>query len=484
MSDSNDRLLLINESILTDIADAIRTKTGKSQKIYPSNMDEEILSISAGGTTPTGSINITTNGTHDVTNYATAVVAVSSGQSEAHPPITINITQSDHQTISVSKSMTPVTSNNQVSVPSTVTLRATITPAPGYDAGTLNQTQVTAHWGDTVSFSATPATAKILGNLIFEVGSLDNTEIGEGINFYVYVYAEQGEYVYYENGKYFDIYINGDIYEDDNFHILEIDGDTYYDDWCAYHSIYVSAHGTITETDIKRGYILVEIKDRSDNTVVLSEHLEVAAVNAYLETYSINVDESQYGSGCYIEIRNSGNVTLYDINAYFDNNLLPCNYDYSSLSPGDDEYWYMVQYPDLFSTLGKGDHTCYFRASTVENSGVYDATISSDQDFYLSPIDFSGNIYSNYSDIYVGDDFVIEFSNDSSYYPLTGSMYFTHPITGNQITSEFIKQGSTYTCTFTISDLPADSYSIEFNYDGNKWWDSYSDTISFDVTTP
>ena len=38
-----------------------------------------IVNVPSSGITPTGSINITTNGTHDVTNYASAVVNVSSG---------------------------------------------------------------------------------------------------------------------------------------------------------------------------------------------------------------------------------------------------------------------------------------------------------------------------------------------------------------------------------------------------------------------
>lgn len=36
-------------SIFQDIADAIRTKTGKSESIYPVNMASEIEGISSGG---------------------------------------------------------------------------------------------------------------------------------------------------------------------------------------------------------------------------------------------------------------------------------------------------------------------------------------------------------------------------------------------------------------------------------------------------
>ena len=154
---TNNELVLIRSQLLTDIANAIRAKTGSNEGIYPADMDTEIASIST-GITPSGSISISNNGSHDVTNYATAVVSINT---EAHPPITVNITQSEHQTIKVtpSKSFSSLYSSGNISCPASILLTATVTPDAGYQAGTLNQSSISnAQWGNTYNFSATAAT--------------------------------------------------------------------------------------------------------------------------------------------------------------------------------------------------------------------------------------------------------------------------------------------------------------------------------------
>ena len=67
---------LITEGYLTGIANAIRAKNGSSDTYTPAQMAGAIESIPTGGITPTGTKQIAQNGTHDVTQYASADVNV------------------------------------------------------------------------------------------------------------------------------------------------------------------------------------------------------------------------------------------------------------------------------------------------------------------------------------------------------------------------------------------------------------------------
>lgn len=66
-------LKIITKKTLEDAADAIRTKAGTSDPIAPEDFDDAIDAIPT-GTTPTGTLQISSNGTYDVTNYASTAV--------------------------------------------------------------------------------------------------------------------------------------------------------------------------------------------------------------------------------------------------------------------------------------------------------------------------------------------------------------------------------------------------------------------------
>lgn len=71
MARSNNNLT----AVMQDTANAIREKTGSSEDICPRDFGDQILAIPT-GIEPTGTIDITTNGTHNVAQYGEANVNV------------------------------------------------------------------------------------------------------------------------------------------------------------------------------------------------------------------------------------------------------------------------------------------------------------------------------------------------------------------------------------------------------------------------
>ena len=92
---------IVSKSSLTSVADAIRDKCETtSELVFPEGFVSAIGSIvkDGGGITPVGTINITTNGEHDVTNFASANVNVPTGS--AAPVLrSANVTPSAEQQI-------------------------------------------------------------------------------------------------------------------------------------------------------------------------------------------------------------------------------------------------------------------------------------------------------------------------------------------------------------------------------------------------
>lgn len=66
----------VNNASLQAIATAIRSKNNSTDTYTPSEMAGAINALDVGGITPTGTKQITTNGTHDVTSFASANVQV------------------------------------------------------------------------------------------------------------------------------------------------------------------------------------------------------------------------------------------------------------------------------------------------------------------------------------------------------------------------------------------------------------------------
>lgn len=168
-------------ALFTAIATALRGKTGGTGSIVADDFPSVIDGLSTGGITPTGTKTITTNGTHDVTTFASAQVNVPVGISpsgtktitsngthdvtnyaSAQVNVPVGITPSGSKTITengthdvtnFASAIVNVPSPAQVSVVRTVTLSASVTGAKNHQL-LSGDAFIKQHYADA-GFSAT-----------------------------------------------------------------------------------------------------------------------------------------------------------------------------------------------------------------------------------------------------------------------------------------------------------------------------------------
>ena len=169
----------VDESSLTQVANAIRNKAGTSARLnFPTGFANAIAAIptGSGGITPTGTITITENGTHYVANYENANVALPEVE-QATP--SISVSSSGLITASVTQEAGVVPAGTETATKQLSTQGAkTVTP------GTSNQTAVSSGRYTTGTVTVEGDANLVAGNIkkdvsIFGVTGTLETESAE-----------------------------------------------------------------------------------------------------------------------------------------------------------------------------------------------------------------------------------------------------------------------------------------------------------------
>lgn len=310
--------VLITESTLEDIADAIRAKANTNRTYKPSEM----------------------------------AAAINNLEDEEHQPAHINIAQTNNQTITVNANLfsasevqTEHTTNFTVNVPNSVQLNASVTPDTGYTAGELNITNTTLNWGNTANFSATAATRLGPPTVTYTVLSTQPVSIGDVNVKYIFT-GPSADAIY-------------NLTDSRTISVPTLNNNETYEQIITYY---------VTEADILEGSVDISITNAASG-ITTSIALETEDPISQL---TVARNGSSNNS---IVITNTGNLTLYDISVDCANDGE--NITYASIAPGEnqvitlDNLTYTFETVSIEATSPDPDNPDY----TLEQTIYFDPTL-------------------------------------------------------------------------------------------------------------
>ncbi len=308
--------VLITESTLEDIADAIRAKANTNRTYKPSEMAIAIHSFG-----------------------------------DEHQPAHINIAQTDNQTITVSANLfsasevqTEHTTNFTVNVPSSVQLNASVIPETGYAAGALNIVNTVANWGSTVNFNAVAPT-KLSPTVTYNVLSAQPVSVGDVNVKYVFTGPS--------------IAATYNLTDNRTISVPTLNNNETYEKVITYY---------VTEADILEGSIDISITNSTSGITTLIT-LETEEPTSQLTVARNGASNNS------IVVTNTGNLTLYDISIDCTNN--GDNITYESIAPGQnqvitlDNLTYTFETVSIEATSPDPDNPDY----TLDQTVYFDPTL-------------------------------------------------------------------------------------------------------------